>query len=145
MIQLLKLTTIGLFAGFVLMLVLKIVIIFTGNTAYVLLFNFDYIPLIKDLRPVWLFGYVFHFLTCIISVIALFYILKIWSFEQRIPLYVAVYAIGGGALFFLTALSNQPPAASDVMAWLYWTTGHALFGYVVGVLIVRMSSYSKLL
>ncbi len=127
------------------MLLLKIVIVFTGNTAYILLFNFDYIPVLKDLKPVWLFGYVFHFLTCIISVIALYYILKTWNLQGRIILYILVYAIGGGALYFLTLLSNQPPAASDVMAWIYWTAGHAVFGYVAGAMIVRMSSSHKLL
>lgn len=133
----LKLTIIGLFAGFVLALALKIVIAITGNTAYVLLFNFDYIPVVKNLKPVWLFGYVFHYLTCIISVIALFYILKTWSWQKAIFPYILVYTIGGGALFFLTALSDQPPAVNDVMAWVYWTMAHALFGYVVGILVKK--------
>lgn len=135
--QLLKLTAIGLFAGSVLMLVLKIVMVFTSNTAYILLFNFDYIPVIKDLKPIWLFGYVFHFLTCLLSVIALFYILKAWVLQKFIFNYILVYTIGGGALFFLTALSDQPPAANNGMAWIYWTIGHATFGYVVGALIKK--------
>lgn len=134
---LIKLTIIGFVSGFVLLLVLKIVMVFTGNTAYVLLFNFDYIPVIQDLEPVWLFGYIFHFLTCIISVIALFYILKIWGFQKFIFPYMLVYTVGGGALFFLTSLSNQPPAASDVMAWVYWTIAHTVFGYVVGAFIKK--------
>lgn len=135
--QLLKLITIGLIAGFVLNLVLKMVMLFTGNTAYVLLFNFDYIPLVNDLRPVWFFGYVFHYLTCIVSVIALFYILKPWELQKTIVPYVLVYTIGGGGLFFLTALSEQPPASNDVMAWIYWTIAHAIFGYVAGLMVKK--------
>lgn len=135
--HLLKLTTIGLCAGFVLILVLKIVMVFTGNTAYILLFNFDYIPVIKHLKPVWLFGYVFHYLTCIISAIALFYILKSWNWQKLLFPYILVYTLGGGALFFLTSLSNLPPAANDVMAWIYWTIAHAVFGYVVGALVKK--------
>ena len=135
--KLLKLTVIGMIAGFVLMLILKIVMFLTGNTAYVLLFNFDYIPVVSDLRPVWLFGQIFHYLTCIISVIALFYILKTWNKQHVIWFYILVYAIGGGALFFLTALSEQPPAANDIMAWVYWTFAHALFGYAVGALVKK--------
>lgn len=134
---LVKLTSIGIIAGFVLMLALKVVMITTDNTAYVLLFNFDYIPVINELKPVWLFGYIFHFLTCIVSVIALFYILKPWRLERVVTPYVLVYTIGGGALFFLTALSTQPPAANDVLAWVYWTFAHAIYGYVVGVLVKR--------
>lgn len=135
--RLLKLTTIGLLGGLVLMLILKIVEVFTGNTAYDLLFNFDYIPVIQNLKPIWLFGYVFHFLTCIVSVIALFYILKMWELQKNLFPYILVYATGGGVLFFLTIFSDQPPAASDVMAWLSWTTGHTVFGYVVGALIKK--------
>lgn len=74
--QLLKLVTIGIIGGVVLILILGIVLLLTGNTAYFLLFNFDYIPIINELRPIWLFGYIFHFITCVVSVIALFYILK---------------------------------------------------------------------
>ena len=132
-----KLTGIGLFAGTILILILKIVQELTGNTAYVLLFNFEYIPLIKDLEPVWLFGYIFHFITCTISVIALYFILKLKAWQSKILPYILVYTIGGGALFFLTALSNKPPEANDFMAWFYWTLGHSIFGYAVGVSIKK--------
>jgi len=135
--QILKLTSIGVVGGVVLILILRIVLAVTGNTAYVLLFNFDYIPVVNDLKPVWLFGYVFHFVTCIVSVIALFYILKARNWQKVVLPYILVYTIGGGALFFLTALSEQPPAANDAMAWIYWTLDHAVFGYVVGVLIKK--------
>ena len=135
--QFLKLTAIGIIAGEALILLLYFVLVLTGNTAYFLLFNFDYIPVINELRPVWLFGYVFHFLTCIISVLALYYILKLKGWEKLIAPYILVYSIGGGGLFFLTALSDQPPAADDLMAWIYWTLGHAGYGYVVGALVKR--------
>lgn len=133
--QILKLTSIGVIAGIVLILILKLVLFLTGNTAYVLLFNFDYIPLIKSLRPTWLFGYVFHFATCVISVIVLFYILKTRNLQYKGTIYILVYAIGGGALFFLTALSNQPPAANDFMAWGFWTLAHGIYGHIVSTLV----------
>lgn len=135
--QLLKLVTIGIIGGVVLILILGIVLLLTGNTAYFLLFNFDYIPIINELRPIWLFGYIFHFITCVVSVIALFYILKPMSLDMSILPYILVYSLGGGALFFLTSLSEQPPAADDWMAWIYWTLGHAIFGYSVGALIKK--------
>lgn len=133
----LKLTSIGIFGGVVLILVLKMALVFTGNTAYILLFNFDYVPILNGLRPVWLFGYVFHFVTCIVSVIALYYILKPRGWELKLLPYIVVYTIGGGALFFLTSLSPKPPAANDAMAWMYWTFAHAVFGYVVGNLVKK--------
>lgn len=132
-----KLTGIGLFAGTILIFILKLVQELTGNTAYILLFNFEYIPLIRDLKPVWLFGYIFHFITCVISVIALYFILKIKASQSKVLPYILVYTIGGGALFFLTALSNKPPEANDFMAWIYWTLGHSIFGYAVGASIKK--------
>ncbi len=129
------LTIIGFIGGIVLMGVLWIVLSLTGNAAYHLLFNFDYVPVINELRPVWLYGYIFHFLTCVISVLSLYFILKRGKLHRQILPYIIVYTIGGAALFFLTALSERPPAKDDVWAWAYWTLGHAIFGYVIGILI----------
>ena len=132
-----KLILIGITAGIVLIIPLKVLYEFAGNTAYILLFNFDYIPVLNQLRPVKFFGYIFHFVTCISSVIGLFYILKIWQLQHKILLYVLVYSIGGAGLFFLTALSPQFPEANDRIAWLYWTLAHGLFGFTVGYLVNR--------
>lgn len=133
---------IGFVAGIVLIIPLKIVLLATGNTAYVLLFNFDYIPVINKLRPIWLFGYLFHFVTCIVSVVSLFYILRTWRLHRAVLPYVLVYTLGGGALFFLTALSDLPPSYTDFMAWLYWTIAHGIFGLTVGILVRRLISLS---
>lgn len=51
--KLLKLIVIGILAGLILMVILKVVMDLTGNTAYILLFNFDYIPIVQDLKPEW--------------------------------------------------------------------------------------------
>lgn len=135
--QIIKLTAIGFAAGIVLIVFLKIVQSVNGSTAYILLFNFDYIPIIQDLKPEWFFGYVFHFVTCIVSVIVLFDLLKMVGWQKRIIPYLIVYTIGGGGLFFLTALSEKPPAPNDGMAWLYWTLAHAVFAYSVGAMIKK--------
>lgn len=133
-----KLILVGIIGGVILMIPLKIMYEATGNTAYVLLFNFDYIPVLNELKPVWLFGYVFHFVTCICSVIGLYYILKVRNLQYSLISYILVYTIGGGALFFLTALSEQPPSANDTLAWFYWTSAHAFFGLTVGLLVKKL-------
>lgn len=130
-----QLMIVAIIAAIILIIPLKIVYVLTGNTAYTLLFNFDYVPILNKLKPVWLFGYVFHFITCICSVVGLFYILKIWNLQYSVIYYLLVYTIGGGALFFLTCLSNQPPAGGDRIAWLYWTGAHAIFGHAVAYMI----------
>ena len=132
-----KLTLIGIAAGVILIIPLKILYILTGNTAYILLFNFDYVPVLNQLRPFWLFGYIFHFVTCICSVIGLYYILKYLNKQLSLFYYIAVYTVGGGALFFLTCLSVKPPAENDFTAWLYWTIAHGIFGFAVGLLVKK--------
>lgn len=130
-----NLFTISFIAGIILLLFLKMIMLTTGNPAYVLLVNFDYVPVIQDLKPVWLMGYIFHFITCIVSVIVLYYVLKFYKKENNLWIYVVCYTLGGGALFFLTSLSPQPPAADDFFAWFFWTLAHFIFGLVVGALI----------
>ncbi|MGM8212300.1 hypothetical protein ACLIBH_05815 [Virgibacillus sp. W0430] len=133
--QFAKLLITGILSGYILAFSLKIVKFVTHNKAYDLLFNMDYIPIIQDWQPSLFWGICFHYVTCILSVVLLFYILKLLYLERSIHPYVLVYSIGGGALFFLTSLSAQPPAATDFAAWFFWTAGHAVFGVVVGLLI----------
>lgn len=133
--QFIKLLFTGIIAGLVLGIVLGIIQLLTHNKAFLLLFNMDYIPLVKNLNPGWAMGITFHLLTCITSVVALFYILKIIHHERNIIAYLLTYTIGGGLLFSLTALSNTPPAITDFAAWGYWTFGHAIFSLIVGILI----------
>lgn len=135
MSQFRRLVVIGMIAGIILALSLKVIQVLTGNQAYVLLFNFDYIPVIQDWEPQLAVGYLFHFITCIASAVVLFYLLRLIGWQYRIVPYVLVYTVGGGILYSLTGLSGQPPELTDGVAWFYWTTAHALFGIVVGGLI----------
>lgn len=140
--QLLRLTIFGFLSGLILLIFLKIIQILTGNDAYNLLSNFDYIPYLNTLRPEWLFGYLFHFLTSILSLVVLFYFLKIFRLQSQGFIYITVFSLGGAALFFLTALSPQPPAYDDVVAWIYWTLGHFIFGLINAILIRKYSAGS---
>ncbi|PAV29122.1 hypothetical protein CIL05_13565 [Virgibacillus profundi] len=132
-----KLLLTGITAGAILAVSLKIVQLITGNTASILLYNMDYIPLLKKWDSVTGAGLLFHFVTCIVSVVVLYYFLKLFSLEQKVRLYVVIYTIGGAILFFLSALSETPPAYSDMAAWIYWTAGHAVFGIFVGLFIKK--------
>ncbi|PWA13079.1 hypothetical protein DCC39_02830 [Pueribacillus theae] len=133
--QITKLSAIGIIAGIVLALFLKVVQLLTGSEAYILLFNMDYIPVLKEINEVFGMGMLFHFATCIGSVVILFFILKGIHLEHCFLAYLAVYTIGGAILFALAGLTETPPAVTDLAAWCFWTAGHALFGAVVGLLI----------
>lgn len=135
--KLLKLILVGVLAGIILANILVILHILMNNPAYILLFNVDYIPILKNLRPESIIGVIFHFSFCIVSVVGLFYLLKIIHRERQTLLYVVVYAGGSSILYFLTIFSGKPPFATDITAWMYWTLAHAIYGLVVGEFVKR--------
>lgn len=133
--ELLKLIFIGILAGTILATFLLAIYILIGSEAYLLLFNVDYLPYLKHLHPASIIGVFFHYTFCIMSVVFLFYILKSIHLERQLFMYVVVYTIGSAILFFLTGLSENPPAMTDLSAWGYWTLGHGIYSLIVGWLI----------
>jgi len=132
-----KLVVIGFISGCILATFLLLVNMVTDNKAYILLFNVDYIPLLRNIWSQPGIGIVFHFVFSILSVVGLYYILHLLHWEQKVMTYVAVYTVGSALLFYLTALSSKPPVADDHIAWLYWTCAHVLFGISVGLFVKR--------
>lgn len=133
--RLLKLIIIAIIGGIGLAILMQLIKVITGNKAYILLYNVDYIPLLKQFQDSFIFGLVFHFLFCIISVIGLFYLLKPFQFERNFLPYLLVYSGGSGILYFLSLLTNRPPAATDEISWIYWTVSHIIYGIIVGLLV----------
>lgn len=74
--SLFKLIIIGILAGISLAGMMHVIYLLTGSEAYQLLYNVDYIPGLQYFQQSTVFGFVFHFLFCIISVIVLYYLLK---------------------------------------------------------------------
>lgn len=127
---------IGIVSGIVLALFLRIIQQLTGSKAYHLLFDVSYIPFLKSLRPVWLAEGIFHFCTCMGSIIALYFLLCIKGWEQNITAYLVAIGAGSAALYPLTLLAHHTPALQDYASWFYWILGHALFG-ITTVLLIR--------
>lgn len=133
--QLFKLVSTAFIAGIVLAGFLNIIQSLTGNHAYILLFNMDYIPVLKQWNDVPGIGLIFHFATCIASVVVLFYLLKPNRMHEKFLPYFLTYTIGGAILYSLTALTEIPPKLTDVSAWTFWTLGHGIYGVIVGLLM----------
>ncbi|WP_153721080.1 hypothetical protein [Sporosarcina cascadiensis] len=139
-----RLIGIGIISGLILAVLLQVVYWLTGNEAYILLYNVDYFPLIYVFSESAWFGISFHFMFCIASVVGLYYILSFIGWQSFIWPYIIVYTAGSGVLYFLTLLTEKPPAADDGMAWFYWTASHLVFSIVVAWLVRRfVASKSK--
>lgn len=135
MITFLKLILIGIISGVILASVMKFIQLITGNKANILLYNMDYMPFLKKWSGKWITGIIFHYVTCILSAVVLFYMLIPFGWEMEIWPYVLVFTVGGGILYFLSIFTETPPASNSFSSWFYWTLGHAIFGLVIGLLI----------
>jgi len=135
MMEFLLLVTVGIIGGTGLSLFMELVRILTGNPASILLYNLDYMPVLRKWNHIRGTGWAFHFATCIASVVVLFYLLQFISWEYYIFPYVVTYTVGSALLFFLSALTKTPPKHTDGCAWLHWTAGHGFYGIIVGVLV----------
>ena len=127
---------IGLISGLVLALFMKIPQLLWQVHAYNLLFEVSYIPLLNQMRPVWLIQGIFHFATCIFSLSILYYLLSYFKKETQLAYYIAIVGIGSTLLYFLTLLADNTPPITDYVAWLFWTIGHVLFS-LTGWYLIR--------
>lgn len=132
-----KLMGIGMVSGSLLAFFLKLIQLLTANRAYHLLFDVSYIPLLKKLKPVWLSGGIFHFGTCMGSIIVLYEVLSLFRMEKSIFSYLIVIGTGSAILFILTFFANDTPGITDFSAWIYWVLGHLLFALVTAILIQK--------
>lgn len=132
-----RLITTGIIAGAVLSLLMKLVYEITGSKAFILLYNTDYIPVLNKWESSVAVGIAFHFIFCIASVLGLYFILRVFHLERRMLPYFLTYTFGSGILFFLTSLTDKPPAWTDTEAWFYWTVSHAIYSWIVGFLIIQ--------
>lgn len=135
MMTFIKLILIGFVSGVILAGVMKVIRLITGNKADILLYNMDYMPILKKWSGMWITGVLFHYVTCIASATVLFYMLIPFGWEMEVWPYVLVFTAGGGVLYFLSMLTETPPASNSFSSWFYWTLGHGIFGLSVGFLI----------
>ena len=132
-----RLIATGVIAGAALALLMKLIYETTGNKAYVLLYNTDYVPVLNKWESSEVVGFTFHFSFCIASVISLYFILRAFHLERRLLPYFLTYTVGSGVLFFLTTLTDKSPAWTDTKAWFHWTLSHAVYSWIVGLLIIH--------
>jgi|SRR5699024_217173 len=132
-----KLFVISMITGSILAGSLKIVQVLFQVDSYILLFNMDYIPFLRQWNDIFGAGYIFHFVFCFLSIVGVYYLAKLVQLENRPLIYLGVYTIGSAILYFLTALTEEPPEVTSFISWLWWVVAHVIFGLAVGVLIKK--------
>ncbi len=124
--------TLGIVAGCVLGVFLKIVEQTTGEKVYTLLLNVDFIPHIPQPLPEPI-EFVLHVLVSIgigVGYIGLLQGIKFCrTHPKTVGLLLGVLAIP--SFFPLTSLSTRTPHPDDLIALLWWCAGHVLYGVVL--------------
>ncbi|PIC96268.1 hypothetical protein CSV69_07245 [Sporosarcina sp. P26b] len=133
-------TWIGIVTGILLAIVLKMVQAITGDKVYTLLLNVDYIPIVKEYQFPEVIEVFFHLIVSVVLCIILVILYDksrgfIHNHAILFPLLVNV-AIGL-LLYPTTSFSDRTPSVTNIISLLWWVAGHALYGFVVGVLINR--------
>lgn len=133
-------TWIGIVTGILLAIVLKMVQAITGDKVYTLLLNVDYIPIVKEYQFPEVIEVFFHLIVSVVLCIILVILYDksrgfIRNHAILFPLLVNV-AIGL-LLYPTTSFSDRTPSVTNIISLLWWVAGHALYGFVVGVLINR--------
>lgn len=130
----------GLIAGLVLNYMFKFVELVTEVKIYTLLLNVDYIPIVNRYTFPEVIEIAFHLIVSIVLSLC-FYLLisymKITAERKVIELCIVVCVVIGIVLFPTTALSDRTPSVTSLSAFSIWVMGHALYGFLLGVLQAR--------
>lgn len=127
---------VGLVAGLIFGVFLKIIEQLTGKKVYTLLLNVDYFPVLKNIKLNEGVEFSFHLMVSVILTIVLYYVLRRYHHHHHdVIYYVSLNSLIGAVLFLTTGLSNRTPELLDVTAFLYWLLGHVLFGFLIGGMI----------
>lgn len=126
-----RITIGGIISGIMLIAVLYLFKFLHTSRAYDLLFNFEYIPIVGAYNDNALLGILFHFGTCIVSTIVLYYIVKAFHVELSLLSYIFPITIGSAVLYFLSAFTTEAPSPFDLISWGMWVLAHLIYSVMI--------------
>lgn len=133
--ELVKLSGIGIITGTIFGLILKLVEHLTGKKVYTLLLNIDYIPIMQDFNLNELLDFSLHLIVSIGVAIVLYYAFRLTGWHQMSTPYVIANVIIATGLYLTTSFSNRTPDVTDFLAFFYWVIGHAIYGFMLGLMM----------
>lgn len=133
-------TWIGIVTGILLAIVLKMVQAITGDKVYTLLLNVDYIPIVKEYQFPEVIEVFFHLVVSVVLciILVILYDKSRGFIRNHAILFILLVNVAIGFLLYpTTSFSDRTPSVTNIISLLWWVAGHALYGFVVGVLINR--------
>lgn len=126
-----RITLVSFISGIILIAVLYLFKFLHTSRAYDLLFNFEYIPIVGTYNDNALLGILFHFGTCIVSTIVLYYIVKAFHVELSLLSYILPITIGSALLYFLSAFTTEAPSPFNLISWGMWVLAHLIYSVMI--------------
>lgn len=125
----------GILSGVVLGVFLKIVEQVTGKYVYTLLLNIDYFPVVGNWEIKEPIEFALHLVVSVILVFVLYVLFRNWQVESKLSPYLVGTILIGFLLYPTTVLSDRTPYVTDWAAFLFWISGHAIYGMAVWLFI----------
>jgi hypothetical protein len=131
----------GIISGLIMAGFLRVVESMTQIKVYTLLLNVDYIPVARAATGIEWLELSMHM---VIAVLLSWFIAKLIiprfpSRERAIAVIVLFTLVIGILLFPSTILSERTPQINDGEAWMWWLSAHLLYGWVLGLVLVKHS------
>ncbi|GAB3048488.1 hypothetical protein [Virgibacillus ainsalahensis] len=139
----LKLVAIGIIAGGILGVFLKLIEKVTDKPVYTLLMNVDYIQVLKDAQLNARMELLLHLIVSVLLVIVLYFVFQKYGVHLKVSSYIVSNAGIGVLLYGITAFSDRTPDLLDLQAFLYWISGHLIYGAVVWVMFFIPTIFTK--
>ncbi|MCU6796685.1 hypothetical protein OB236_31620 [Paenibacillus sp. WQ 127069] len=105
---------------------------------YTLLLNVDYVPVLRDLTLTEATEFSIHMIISAVAALVFYKLIRLKDYAKRIVQTFVLWSVIVGAVLYLTTmLSSKTPAIYDVSAITVWLVGHAMYGFLLALLMGR--------
>ncbi|MEK3720737.1 hypothetical protein [Paenibacillus sp. FSL H8-0034] len=105
---------------------------------YTLLLNVDYVPVLRDLTLTEATEFSIHMIISAVVALVFYKLIRRKDYAKRIVQTFVLWSVIVGAVLYLTTmLSSKTPAIYDVSAIAIWLVGHAMYGFLLALLMGR--------
>jgi hypothetical protein len=131
----------GIGAGLFIGIFFRIVEFEWNLKVYTLLLNVDYVPVLRNLTLTEATEFSLHMIISVVIAIIFYRLIQRKVYAKRIVLTFVIWSLIVGALLYLTTMfSSKTPAIGDWAAISVWLVGHALYGFLLALLMAKRTS-----
>ena len=126
----------GIGAGLFIGIFFRIVEFEWNIKVYTLLLNVDYVPVLRNLTLSEATEFSLHMITSVAIALVFYRLIQRKNHAKRIVPTLVIWSVILATLLYLTTmLSTKTPAIFDVKAISVWLVGHALYGFLLALLM----------